>query len=435
MDASAGGTFKGQGGGVGPARKMHSKTFGSLVVHQDCNASARHLMPRLPLGAVPVASRGDFNVQLRRDKRGPVRGAIANCNVPACARQPAAHPHRGRRVGEAANPGPAHDDDDVAQRRRRALGALAQMGLGPHAGPHERPGSPHSSHASGAVSIPDTLSEHTPLATPRAESDGAAPTWMEAMSDPVPVTGPARVRSAAPAASTVPESQSPHAVPGEAAPHAAGDVTPGYSPSLQPACSRGRLEAPEHACSAGAWQQAGAHADAPAAPVAWQHFLPPAKPPGEPYSWLFVPLLHAGAGTLTEAAANAWQQQPQTGPRFAELAGALRRAPGALPSSILRLLTVELACVDRDPALGAAAGDVAFAEALAALPVAPLLLPQAMAQCMNTQGYVPAAAQAALLQAYGGTAVASAAQVLAEDMRAAFGDTACPPARRSRRGR
>ena len=240
----------------------------------------------------------------------------------------------------------------------------------PHAGPHERLGSTHSSHASGAVSIPDTLSEHTPLATPRAESDGAALTWMEAMSDPVHVTPPL---GPAPAASTVPESQSPHAVPGEVAPHAVGDVTPGYSPSLQPACSRGRLEAPEHACSAGAWQQAGAHADAPAAPVAWQHFLPPAEPPGEPYSWLFVSLLHAGAGTLNEAAANAWQQQPQTGTRFAELAGALRRAPAALPSSILRLLTAELACVDRDPAPGAAAGD--------------------------------------------------------------FGDTACPPARRSRHGR
>ena len=94
---------------------------------------------------------------------------------------------------------------------------------------------------------------------------------------------------------------------------------------------------------------------------------------------------------------------PRLAPRFAELAGALRRAPAAWPSSILRLLTAELACVDRDPALGAAAGDVAFVEALAAFPVAPLLLPQAMAQCMNTQGYVPAAA---LLQAYGGTAVA-----------------------------
>ena len=51
---------------------------------------------------------------------------------------------------------------------------------------------------------------------------------------------------------------------------------------------------------------------------------------------------------------------------------------------------------------------------------------------MNVHGYVPAAAQVALLQTYGGMAVASAVQTLAEDMQR---DAACPRSRRSRRGR
>ena len=63
---------------------------------------------------------------------------------------------------------------------------------------------------------------------------------------------------------------------------------------------------------------------------------------------------------------------------------------------------------------------------------APLPFAGRRALCMNVHGYVPAAAQVALLQTYGGVAVASAAQTLAEDMQR---DAACPRSRRSRRGR
>ena len=144
-----------------------------------------------------------------------------------------------------------------------------------------------------------------------------------------------------------------------------------------------------------------------------------------------MPLLHAGAGALTETATQAWQRHSVAGARFGELERALQRAPPAQPSTILRFLLAELACVDsdRDPAHGAAAADVASVEALTALPAAPLSLSRAVALCMNAQGYVPAAA---LLQTYGGVAVASAAQTLAEDMQR---DAAFPRSRRSRRGR
>ena len=38
--------------------------------------------------------------------------------------------------------------------------------------------------------------------------------------------------------------------------------------------------------------------------------------------------MHAGAGHLTNAAEQAWHARPGFGTRFAELAAALRRAPG-----------------------------------------------------------------------------------------------------------
>ena len=182
---------------------------------------------------------------------------------------------------------------------------------------------------------------------------------------------------------------------GEAAPAEPRDATPRFmlpaSPTLLPAPAR--------------------------EPLCWQDARPPREAPGASCSWLFVPLFHAAAGALTQAATHEWKCHPYIGVRSAELAGALRRAPAAQPSTILRFFLAELACVDRDPAHRAA--DVACAEALTALPAAPLLLAIAVVRCMDVQGYVPAAAQVALLQIYRGAAVASAAQTLAEDARRA----------------
>jgi len=132
----------------------------------------------------------------------------------------------------------------------------------------------------------------------------------------------------------------------------------------------------------------------PDEPLCWQDARPPHEAPSEQCSWLFVPLLHAAAGALTQAAANDWQCHPRIGVRFAELPGALRRAPAAQLSTILRFLHAELACIDRDPAHGAAAADVASAEALTAVPAA--FLSGAVALCMDVQGYVPDAVQVAL---------------------------------------
>ena len=49
------------------------------------------------------------------------------------------------------------------------------------------------------------------------------------------------------------------------------------------------------------------------------------------YSWLYVTVLHAGAGTLSACALQTWRAHPVPGPRFEELATTLRRAPPAMP--------------------------------------------------------------------------------------------------------
>ena len=142
------------------------------------------------------------------------------CTVHACCRLPAPHPHRGRRVGEAANPGPAEDQDNAVQHHHRALRALAQMGLTRPADLDERPGSPLSPP-------PYTLSEHTPLATPRGDSDGVAPTWPDANNDLAPPAPHTRSQLS----TTDQDTLTAREMLGAVALPAAGDITPGYSPS------------------------------------------------------------------------------------------------------------------------------------------------------------------------------------------------------------
>ena len=77
-----------------------------------------------------------------------------------------------------------------------------------------------------------------------------------------------------------------------------------------------------------------------------------------------------------------------------------------------------LACEARDDALSAHnPHDLAMAAELEALPAAPLPLPAAVSLWMGRDGYIPALAQSALLQTYGGVGVATAAQSLADDAR------------------
>ena len=78
------------------------------------------------------------------------------------------HPHRGRRVGEAAHPGPPSEGDPEL-RRQRALHALAQMQLLP---PGTRPAAlrDHQADTDAAEILSDTLSATTPFASPRGDA-------------------------------------------------------------------------------------------------------------------------------------------------------------------------------------------------------------------------------------------------------------------------
>jgi len=109
--------------------------------------------------------------------------------------------------------------------------------------------------------------------------------------------------------------------------------------------------------------------------------------------------------------------------KFAELAAALRRAPGVPPAMLLRLMCAAADCEDDELGTLAARADAletATAQ-LSTLPCdAPLPVSAAVLLCMAPDGYIIAPAQSAPLEAYGGGALAAAAQTLADEVRATF---------------
>ncbi|CAE7573040.1 unnamed protein product, partial [Symbiodinium sp. KB8] len=192
--------------------------------------------------------------------------------------------------------------------------------------------------------------------------------------------------------------------PGEAAPTQAEEATPGFTPPPSP--------------------PSPPSPPAPHAPPRWQDARPPSAQPGDRNSWLFVPLLHAAAGNLSEQALAAWRSLPDDAAgRFDALADALQAAPPAEPSCLARLLHSVAECdaeevVEAPP--GIPATDAALATSLRALPAAPIPLATALLLAQAPDGYVFAAAQSAFLEAYGGVPLATAARALADDLRAAI---------------
>ena len=143
----------------------------------------------------------------------------------------------------------------------------------------------------------------------------------------------------------------------------------------------------------------------------WTAAPPPHTEPGPRNSWLFVPLIHAGAGLLSHAAQRTWSAVRVGGARFDEIAAALRESAPQQPALLLRALPT---CEARDDALSAHNPcDLAMAAELEALPAARLPL----AAAVSLHGSRLALAQSALLQTYGGVCVATAAQSLADVAR------------------
>ncbi|CAE7767260.1 unnamed protein product [Symbiodinium sp. CCMP2592] len=256
-----------------------------------------------------------------------------------------------------ASPLPSpRDVPDAAQRRRAVFHALAQMQL-----------APASAVETSAAQDPGENMQ------PRLACDDGSPTPF-----------------ASPAASPRQSGR-----PGEAAPTLVEEATPGFTPPPSPTACPNTLR--------------------------WQDARPPSSPPGDRNSWLFVPLLHAATGNLSEAAWAAWRSLPhEGGARFDNLVETLRQARSVEPGSLVRLLHGVVACEAQEngeaqPRLPAA--DAAFATSLQALPNAPLPLAAAMLLAMAPDGYVSAAAQATLLEAYAGAAGAAEAETFAGDLR------------------
>ena len=266
------------------------------------------------------------------------------------------HPHRGKRLGEATHPGPP-DIGEAVRRRERALHALAQMQLlPPHTSPLQREDNGAGSETDAAGTLSDTLSAATPFASPRgAELSGAM------------------------------------------APMAPGEATPGFSPPRS--------------------QDTPPQQETNAEPLPWQDARPPSSVPGERNSWLFVPLLHAAAGNLTERANQAWRDCPAIGPRFGELVALLRDSPPVMPTTLARTLLAVAECDAHDGARHVMQEDVETATALTGMPDAPVPLAAAILLCMAPDGYLTAATQSALLESYAGAMAAAAASSLADDAR------------------
>ena len=129
----------------------------------------------------------------------------------------------------------------------------------------------------------------------------------------------------------------------------------------------------------------------------WTAAPPPHTEPGPRNSWLFVPLIHAGAGLLSHTAQRTWSAARVGGARFDEIAAALRESAPQQPALLLRALRTLLACEARDDALSAHnPRDLAMAAELEALPAAPLPLAAAVSLCMgrdwrwhNLHGFKP----------------------------------------------
>ena len=179
--------------------------------------------------------------------------------------------------------------------------------------------------------------------------------------------------------------------PGDTAPTQVDDATPGHTPPRSPV--------PQVS---------------PPALLRWHETRPPTTDPGERCCWLYVPLLHAAAGFLSDSAYAAWSGEPEIGERWLAMVVALRSAPPS-PQQALANAIHTVAELEARHAEEQAVAD------LLALPPHPLPLPTAVALCQSQDGYLTAATQAALLEVFGGSVVAAAALALAEDVRAIHG--------------
>ena len=125
------------------------------------------------------------------------------------------------------------------------------------------------------------------------------------------------------------------------------------------------------------------------------HARPPRTSPPERLSRLYVLLLHAAAGSLSEEDVRAWSLHPCLGNRWAALVSAMRHAPAADPQGVARLLSAVADAEAHEGRRPVAAADIDIVNVLTAFPDSVLPLPAAVALSASSDGYITAATQSA----------------------------------------
>ena len=226
------------------------------------------------------------------------RALVARVGVPS-------GPLEGCRVGEARNPGPT-ETDGLNEQRTYAADALARAGFAaPAAANHTGWRTPSlwsdasretpRVRSSEAATPPD-LTPATPIGRSRCNVDGLAGAPGETRCEAIaaagagqrfPATWSVRSSEAATLLEETPRLDRDEAlVQGEVAPGQSGDVAPGF-------------EGRPHARTLG-------HEPRPPPCSWWTRGPPVAAVSAAGNSWLYVPLLHAAAGTLERSAFEAW---------------------------------------------------------------------------------------------------------------------------------
>ena len=153
----------------------------------------------------------------------------------------------------------------------------------------------------------------------------------------------------------------------------------------------------------------------------WMSHGPPRHQPGPTNSWLYVPLLHAGAARLHPRAEQAWDQDPRGNRDWQALVQHLREAAPVPWQHLHNTLTVLLQVAAHDGRqLSTFEADLPRVLATAAGPLPPatrIHLPWALSRMTDSSGYIPATGQEALLQTYLGERLAAAAATLADQWR------------------
>ena len=134
----------------------------------------------------------------------------------------------------------------------------------------------------------------------------------------------------------------------------------------------------------------------------WYGCGPPAQVRSPTNSWLYVPLLHAALGALTDGALAQWRADPRAAPWWEEARRALA-ASAPVPVAALTEALIAAAVHNHE-----ALPQTALAEAATLPPSTLIHLGWVVRHLVGEDGYITAAGQAVCLETFGGAGFATA---------------------------